>query len=82
MVTRPESKMLVALAALLVGIALISTVAFVSHLLPAGLPGDLLWTVTLAAIVPLALTAFDTLCNRLHRTGNRQADRGGSLRWI
>ena len=64
MVARPQSKIIVALVALFVGMALVSVAAGLSRLVPAGLAGTFVWVVSLAAAIPLALAAFNGICDR------------------
>jgi len=67
MVARPQSKITVAVVALFVGTALVSVAAGLSRLVPAGALGTLVWVVSLAAAVPLALAAFNTICDHFFR---------------
>ena len=67
MVARPQSKITVALVALLVGMALVSVAAGLSRLAPAGALGSLVWVVSLAAAIPLALAAFNAICDHFLR---------------
>jgi len=67
MLARPQSKITVALVALSIGVALVSIAAAVSRLVPTGLAGTVVWVVSLAALVPLAITAFNAICDRLLR---------------
>jgi hypothetical protein len=63
MVARPESKITVALVALFVAVALVSVVAAISRLLQAGTLETFLWVVSLATAIPLALVAFNAVCD-------------------
>ena len=63
MVARPQSKITVALVALFVGTALVSVAAGLSRLVPAGALGTLVWVVSLATAIPLALAAFNGICD-------------------
>jgi hypothetical protein len=76
MVARPQSKITVALVALFVGMALVSVAAGISRLAPAGLAGTFVWVVSLAAAIPLALAAFNAICDHFLRqvASERKAD--------
>jgi hypothetical protein len=67
MVARPESKITVAFVALFVGMALVSVAAGLSRLAPAGALGTLVWVVSLSAAIPLALAAFNAICDHVLR---------------
>ncbi len=67
MVARPESKITVSLVALFVAVALVSVAAGISRMAPAGAIGTLVWVVSLAAAIPLALAAFNAMCDHFLR---------------
>jgi hypothetical protein len=62
MVARPQSKITVALVALFVAVALVSVTAGLSRLV-----GTLVWVISLAAAIPLALAAFNAICDHVLR---------------
>jgi hypothetical protein len=67
MLARPQRKMTVALVALLIGLALVSVTAAVNRLSPGGAAGTLVWVVAMAAAIPLALAAFNAVCDHCLR---------------
>ena len=64
MLARPQSKMTVAFVALAIGVGLVSVAAAASRLAPNGLAGTLVWVVSLVVAIPLAIAAFNWVCDR------------------
>jgi hypothetical protein len=64
MLARPQSKMTVAFVALAIGVGLVSVAAAVSRLAPNGLAGTLVWVGSLVVAIPLAIAAFNWVCDR------------------
>lgn len=63
MLARSQRKMTVALVALSIGVTLVSVVAAISRLAPASMAGTAVWIVSLLAAVPLAIAAFNAICD-------------------
>lgn len=64
MLARPQSKMTVAFVALAIGVGLVAVAAAASRLAPNGLAGTLVWVVSLVVAIPLAIAAFNWVCDR------------------
>jgi hypothetical protein len=72
MLARPQNKMTVALVALSIGVALVSFTAAISRFAPSGWAGTVVWVVSLVVAVPLAIAAFNAVCDYfLYRSSSR-----------
>jgi hypothetical protein len=63
MLARPQSKMAVAFMSLSIGVALVSVAATLNRLAPTGVTRNVVWVASLLVVIPLAIAAFNAICD-------------------